>query len=447
MKFLKEITKYILIFVILVLMLTTILTLVAKIPRKYLEENLTEATNYFEEHDEEITRIKRKKEYTWLHPYADEIILNIIYCLDTDNPLASVLEAKYYTKYEMDGTNDKYIELIENDLEGNTQYIRYWHGSIVVIKPLLMVFTLEQIYILNAVVLTILAIVLLIILIRKRYYSIAISLVIGLIMVAIWYVPFTFEYYWTFLLMLITSIISICIENKNLETNNKKLYMLFFIIGILTCFFDFFTTEIITILVPLAIILSIRIKEKRFRGFKKESLFLIKSLALWLIAYASMWLAKWGIASVVLKINAMDFVKENAMTRINGQVFDYSQIQLIKYALEKNILTLYPINLIKRKEEILISIGIALLVATIMIIDIKNKEKMKYMLLMLGIAIIPYIRYMVLANHSYKHMFMTFRSQLPTIMCIILILTNCTDKKKLLSKVGKKDKKIDGRKE
>ena len=75
-----------------------------------------------------------------------------------------------------------------------------------------------------------------------------------------------------------------------------------------------------------------------------------------------------------------------------------------------------------------------------MIIDKKNKEKMKYMLLMLGIALIPYIRYIVLSNHSYRHAFMTFRSQLPTIMCIILILTNCTDKKKLISKVGNNKK-------
>ena len=259
-------------------------------------------------------------------------------------------------------------------------------------------------------------------------------------MVAVWYVPFTFEYYWTFLLMFITSIISVHIENKISQNSNKKLYMLFFITGVLTCFFDFLTTEIITVLAPLAIILSSRIKEKRFRGFKKESLFLITSLALWLIAYTGMWLAKWGIASIVLKINAMDFVIENAMDRINGQIMNYTPLELIRYALEKNILTLYPINLIKRKEEILIGIGIALFVATIMVIDMKNKEKMKYMLLILGIAILPYARYMFLSNHSFRHMFMTFRSQLPTIMCIVLILTNCTDKKKLFSKVGKNKK-------
>lgn len=383
-------------------------------------------------------------QFTYLHPYADEIILNIIFCLDTDKPLESVLEAKYYTKLKNDGCNYKYIDLIENNLEGNTQYIRYWHGSILVIKPLLMVLTLEQIYIFNAIILFMLFLTLLIMLIKKKYYSIVISLIIGLVMVAVWYVPFTFEYVWTFLLMFITSIIAVAIENKNSENKNKKMHMLFFITGILTCFFDFLTAEVITILVPLAIVLSIRIKEKRFISLKSEFIFLIKSLILWFIAYGCMWLAKWGIASIVLKINAIDFVKGNALTRINGQVYDYNTNEMMKLALKKNLLTLYPINLIKKKTFFLAIMVIIVLVTLILITEKKNKEKMKYMLLMLIIAIVPYIRYIFLSNHSYRHAFMTFRSQLPTIMCIVLVLTNCTDKKKLFSQVGNNKKKQKG---
>ena len=121
-------------------------------------------------------------------------------------PLKSVLEAKYYTRLENDVSNDKYIELIENNYKGNTEYIRYWHGSILIIKPLLMIFTLEQIYIFFAIILVTLAIILFIQLIIKKYYSIVVSLISGLIMVAVWYVPFTFEYVWTFILMFITSI-------------------------------------------------------------------------------------------------------------------------------------------------------------------------------------------------------------------------------------------------
>lgn len=442
MKIFKEITKYILVFIVSVVILTTFLTLVAKIPKKYVEVNLKEATNYFKENKWEITKVKIKKEYSYLHPYADEIILNIIYCLDTNKPLESVLEAKYYTGNVMDGSNQKYIDLIQNNLQGNTQYMRYWHGSIVIIKPLLTVFTLEQIYMLNAVVLSILAVILLMILVRKKYYSIAIALVIGLIMVAVWYVPFTFEYFWTFLLMFIASIIAVCIENKNAECKDKKIYMLFFLIGILTCFLDFLTTEIITILVPLTIILSIRIKEKNLNSLKKEFMFLIKSLSVWGVAYCCMWFAKWGIASAVLKINAMDYVKENALMRINGRPINMSNTFLMKISLIRNFLTLFPINLIKQESSLLKIIGVSILLTILIIIDKKEKEKMKYFFLMLNIATIPYIRYAFLSNHSYMHMFMTFRSQLSTIMCIILIIINCSGLKEKIIKIREIRNKI-----
>lgn len=437
MEKINQLAKYIITFLMIVFTLTLLLTMVAKIPRKYVEKNLKEATTYFKENDREVTRVNRKRQYSYLHPYADEIILNIIYCLDTQKPLESVLEAKYYTKFQNDGSNEKFIELIENDLQPNTEYLRYWHGSILIIKPLLIVLTLEQIYILNALILLMLASILIILLIKKKYYSIAISIILGLIMVAIWYVPFCFEFVWTFIIMIISSIISVIIESKNSKNKNQKLYMLYFITGILTCFFDFLTTEIITILVPVAIVLSIRIKEKRLESLKKELIFLIKSLLLWLTAYSCMWLAKWLLASVVLKLNAMDFVKDRAMERINGEVMGLPQWKTMLLGIKENFFTLYLINILKHKKWILSSIFISLVVFLVPSIDKKSKEKMKYMLLMFIIGLIPYIRYIVLSNHSLKHSFFTFRSQLPTIMCIVLILTNCIDKKKLLSEIGK----------
>lgn len=435
MKKIKQLVKYVIIFLMIVFTLILLLAMVAKIPRKYVEKNLKEAITYFKENDREVTRVNRKRQYSYLHPYADEIILNIIYCLDTQKPLESVLEAKYYTKFQNDGSNEKYIELIENDLQANTEYLRYWHGSILIIKPLLIVLTLEQIYILNALILLMLASILIILLIKKKYYSIAISMILGLIMVAIWYVPFCFEYVWTFIIMFITSIISVRIEIKNSKNKNQKLYMLYFITGILTCFFDFLTTEIITILVPVLIVLSIRIKEKKLESLKKELIFLIKSLSLWIISYSCMWLAKWTITSVVLKINAMDFVKDRAMERINGQVMGLPQRETMLLGIKENFFTLYPINIIKQKKSVVFSILIALVISLILAIDKKSKEKMKYMLLMIILGVIPYIRYIVLSNHSLRHSFFTFRSQLPTIMCIILIFINCSDKKKLLSKI------------
>lgn len=439
----KKINRYIIIFIIVLFLLITILTIIAKIPTEKVERNLKQAMLYYKENLAEITMIKEDREYSYLHPYADEIILNIIKCLDTEKPLSSVLEARYYTRYKNDMSNLKYIELMANDYEGNTEYMRYWHGSIIFIKPLLILFTLEEIYIINAVILGILLIILISMLIKKGFLGIAISFIIAIIMSAIWYVPFTFEYIWNFYIMIIASIISIIIETKHSENKNEKIFKLFLIVGMLTCFFDFLTTEILTFLVPITMIFAMRMKKNEIKSLKEEIIFLIKCSIIWLIGYGGMWICKWILSSIVLNINAIDYVKENLLYRINGKVREFTKLELIFNAVKRNFLTLYPINLVKDKIIILLTI-IVMCYICVLILQRRDKKEIKYIIILSLIAIVPYIRYIVLSQHSYMHSFFTFRSQIPTIMCYNLILINLI-KKYIISIKNRKIGDINGK--
>lgn len=47
-------------------------------------------------------------------------------------------------------------------------------------------------------------------------------------------------------------------------------------------------------------------------------------------------------------------------------------------------------------------------------------------LLLAVTALIPYVRYLVLHNHSYIHFFFTYRAQVATIMAIVLIISELT---------------------
>ena len=80
----------------------------------------------------------------------------------------------------------------------------------------------------------------------------------SLILTASWYVPYCIEYSVTFYIMFITTIIAIKINNnKDNNIANERLLKLFLIVGMLTSFFDFLTTELLTIFIPLTIILLI----------------------------------------------------------------------------------------------------------------------------------------------------------------------------------------------
>lgn len=418
----KSLFKYITIFVVTLLVLVTFLTITAKIPKERIAQQIKESQKEFRTSDE-VEEVVKRRDYTFLHPYTDAWILNIVYCIDTQHPLASVLEAKYYAKYEKEPTYITYdmTELVENEVEPNAQYLRYWHGSMGIVRILLIFFNLTEIYIFHAIILTILVVLLGILLYKNKAYSLIVALAIGLVMCVARVIPFCLEYTWAFYIMLVASILAVLWKN-----DRKKLNILFFITGMITCFLDFITTEITTIMIPVVVALMLQIKDNKINNFKESFLFVLQSVALWSISYVGMWLAKWILASVVLNINAFDYVVDNALIRVNGEVLGTTAQNLPWKAISRNLFTLYPLNIQKTiKKLIVIPIGIAIF--ELIFIRKKDWKKLWVSGLLLLIGLTPYIRYIILANHSYLHYFFTFRSQIITVMAVILAMWNSVD--------------------
>lgn len=423
----KNILKYILIFILVIFVALRLLIITAKIPKQAISKNMKESVGFFKEHIG-IDEIQKRREYTSIHYYADSILLNIIYCIDSDNPVESVIWAKYYETVKADINRD-FITVVENDNNPNQQYMRYWHGSMVILRPLFVFFNIEQIYLINKIVMWGLAIILLIILLKKCKI-LALAYITAMIMIAFPIVPMCLEYIWTFYIMIISSIIAILIEKKG----NSNLFILFFINGMLTCYFDFLTTEIITLFVPVIFVIYIRKKEERLNDFKEGFLLLVKISILWGIAYSGMWFAKWILSSIILKTDITQYVKDNVMLRINGLQGLDSYKELYSEVIFKNWHTLYPINIVKRTSDLII--GVTFFIITILIcFDWRNINKKWIVAILLIISAMPYIRYLILANHSYRHAFFTFRSQIITIICIVLIFAECLNYKILFKEV------------
>ncbi len=428
----KSTIKYIIVFFTTICILVALLVLSALIPKNKIINNLNKSSEYFKG-VRGVNRRTISKEYETVHYYADSVLLNIILNIDSNKPMKSILEAKYY-EYRKADVNDDFISAIENGFEPNQQYLRYWHGTICLIRPLLTIFSISQIYTINKVIFTILFILLSIILFKKNKI-LSIIFLVSCFFTTMHITTKCIEYFSTVLIMFAVSIIALLIEKKG----NKQLYILFFISGILTCFFDFLTTETLTILVPVMLVILIRYKENRIKDFKTEIIFLIASLCLWGVAYVSTWLAKWLLASAILKINAFDYVKDNLMLRINWNGKYDIDSGLIRKAILLNLRTLYPINTLKIKSVYILIFSILGLAVTLQSINLINKKNnwINYLLCIIGI--IPYIRFSFLLNHSYNHYFFTFRAQLPTIIALLsIILINI---KTLKMKNGDKNEK------
>lgn len=429
-KAIVNVLKYIGIFVFMVAGLLALLTLTAKIPKASIKENIVESLQFFKD-NRGVELQKSRKEYKYLHCYADSILLNMIYGIDTSKPLSSVLEAKYYETIRTD-SNEDFIYSVENDLEVNQEYLRYWHGSTAILRPLLVFFNVDQIYAINKVLLFLLAIVLFVMLF-KRSIKLAIIYAISLVMITFMYVPMCFEFTWTFYVMFITSIIAILIEKRG----NSGLYKLFFISGIVTCYLDFLSTETITVLIPVVFVLYMRNKENRIK-FKDAITFVVISCALWLVAYALMWVAKWLIAAAVLKIDVMQFVKEEFFEKFNGWDEGVTSAVMHKEVLLRNIKTLYPIHIM---HPTMLTVVTWMTIAFLAIFtDWKNISKKWFALIMVLISLVPYVRYFVLTFHSYYHSFFTFRAQIISIIGIGIAVLECLNYKLLFKDLKSKNK-------
>ena len=408
--------RYLKIFFITLSVCVISLVVIAMLPNEKVKEHCKEAAYIYNSTNDIFPEKLKGRPDTVMDYYVDSIALSIIYSLDSSRPLSSVLEAKYReTKGEF--VVESFKDLVEEKGEAQTEYTRYWHGYIVLLKPLLMIFGIKQIHIISALILMILVLVII-----KQLWNIdkkiIIILLLAFYMISIFIVPQCFEYTWVFMIAFTVSIIVLKID----KGENKKLYPIFWITGMLTCFFDFLTVEMLTILLPLMLIIIKRNKQNRLLGFKDTFKFIIVSILIWSVSYIAMYIAKWVIASIVLNKNYIIEAIQKGKIRINGEVRYVEEGKMWIEAIRRNFNNLYPIYFIRKKIIIYVLLPVILIIF-LLINNYRYKNKYNgYIYGLLIIGLLPYIRYILLPNHSCYHYIFTFRLQLVTIVCFFAII-------------------------
>ena len=353
--------------------------------------------------------------------YADSILLSIAWQYDKSDPLKSLMWSSYYN-YPLANENDNFRASLENDLPANTQYLRYWHGSASIVRFLHLFLDLKGIYVLHGILLALLTLALCLLLYKKGFLPLCIGTALSMAAVAAWFVPLSLEYTWTFLIMLIISIIALFLETGK---HSGLTLILFFISGMVTNYLDFLTTETLTLCFPLIIVLFIRI-EKAGACNKEHRRFACISALLWGTGYVLTWVTKWLLAAVILKENTLPYVTEHIEERVSGDI-GLSPLGYISGALFRNLSCLFPLGF-----------GAAGIIAGIIIILFiiynchvyrkKNVDRMAVILFLI-IGILPYVRYMALHNHSFLHYFFTYRAQAATILSLSAILYHSVNRR------------------
>ena len=242
--------------------------------------------------------------------YADAVLLGIAASMSPEDPMFSALNTRYY--------DDDYgpavgIRAVLNGATANQDYTRYWHGSLVFVRPLLAVTDLTGIRIAGAVLLCLLFAADTGWLFYRMHRAAAVILLVS---AALIYLPFVFttvEYQSVFLIMLAALPLYVRFAEEP-----EKLVILSAGVGTLTAFLDFLTAETLTLLVPLTTAYFIPAEKGALPDEKKSLLQTVSCGAAWTGGYLLTFASKWAAASAVLGHSVTGTALEAANVRLAG---------------------------------------------------------------------------------------------------------------------------------
>ena len=408
--------KYLLIFTVTLALFVLALFGAACIPREAVRKQMERSGDYLCRKPV-FFDLKKGVDSTKVDRYADSILLSITWHLDEKHPLMSAMRTAYY--YTDDhNENYNFRDSVREGLEANRQYLRYWHGSAAYLRVMHLFWSVEEIYLFHKILLWSLAAVLSFVLLKAKLFAEAAGIAAALAAVSFHVVPYSLEYTWTFLLMLPASVLITCLSLKG---KRQLIFTVFLIVGMLTAYMDFLTTELLTLLMPLLLAICVQRRQKGGR----PALSALKVSVLWGAGYAGAWGMKWVLASVILRENVMPYISEHIKERIGGEA-GRSFFGYLAEALARNLKCLFPSGYVTA-AAVMAAAAPAVTVCVCVILACRKKlvlsrmrEWKRFAGLCAVIAVIPYLRYICLGNHSYIHYFFTYRAQAVTVFAVCL---------------------------
>lgn len=287
----------------------------------------------------------------------------------------------------------------KDDLKYEILYPRYWHGYLVILKPLLVLFDVGEIRMMNLVVQGSL-LVLLLYLIRKKLgerYQLPVILMVAVLNPVV--LPLSLQFSWVYYVSLIGSVVLLMMKKL---TRKKNDILFFLIIGMLTSYVDLLTYPLITLGLPLVLYLLMDENE----NWKGQLMKVVKCSFIWAVGYAVMWCGKWILCGVLGGNNLASDVTSEILFRVS-MTGESEETLTIGMVLDRNfgVLFKWPYLLL-----LLLFLGSCFLLRR------KNHQKgigwqqqLVKVLPYLAVMLLPVFWLIVLSNHSWVHYWFTYR--------------------------------------
>lgn len=331
--------------------------------------------------------------------FTESLILNEVYCVDRHKPFHSAMK-NGFVMYSFNLTSDLWRLTHEEQLEPSP-YARYWFGSSFLYRILLVFLDFNQLqWFLFALSCALSLMFAYYYLPRAGIWRTA-AMMMGWVTVYGFMMWFSLQFTPVFIISMAASVFIV-----RFYGDNRKISMLFFIVGSLTCFFDLLTLPLLTFGWPLLTWLSLH-DDKPVAA--NEFGQMVKWGALWLGCFALTWFTKWVLSTLVLDYNVIQDGIKTVFYR-TGNDNEFTRWD----AVAKNI-SMVPWKMFR-----------ITLIAFVICAAIRFKTpRWQNILLYLVVAAAPYLWYAVLSNHSHIHFWFTYRLQFLTFAALLLAICDC----------------------
>ena len=420
---LKNSKKYLITFFGLMIIFNVLLFLVCLFPSDLIENNVIESANTL--YEQGAYYLVSDAGEVFNDSYTDSVIINECYSIDNETPYESYMKArKNYKKGQTiveaeestgEGVTANYFEEIGAEdvssshydsigeladfLNGNIKtslnYGRYWHGYLVLYRPILLFTNITGIRTINKVAFWLLLFVLMYLLLKRFNYIIAVLYAIVILINGYITAAFSLESTPIFLLSIIASIVLLVFIEKI-----KDFYLFSFIVGCIASYVDYLTVPLVSLGIPLSIYLLYTLNN---RNWKENIKFVVISSLAWLGGYAGSWIFKW--AQYDLTISGMSMLDIGftqsfyRMRRKNENAIEATVFSQIKYCITNAVFITVIFSVIlgflgKLKKLVKTESS-----------RIFDANSISFLL----IALMPICWYLVLANHTILHSYFVYR--------------------------------------
>lgn len=395
-----------------------LLTMVYCIPTDRMDDHLAQSATVF--HEEGVMPRLFSWCTSYLDNYTDAIMLSNAAHSGSGSALVQAMTAARDQIEDMDPASSvaaHYVNGVPFDQE--VPYYQYWHGYLLLIKPLMLLTNYQGIRILNAIAQLSLLAVLVWLMFRKGLKAYILPYLLGIAFLMPVAMVLSLQFAPCYYIMTIGSI-AVLLAGERLDTGD---HLLFLYLGIATSYFDFLTYPVATLGIPAAFYFL----RQKVASIRETFLRGLRICFSWGFGYVVMWAGKWVLGSIVTGTNVLMTASDKLAERSS-----------VNIAADENLfLNMYAAVSVNVRHFIatpaILLLGIFLCVLLVRLCRQWKNHRVNWLLTVQTVfpffvlAVMPVVWYMATTNHSTIHYWFTGKALVVSVFAASCALVRLHD--------------------